>query len=339
MKNTNRSLILIVRNLLAIWISIVALTHFNIAHAATAEQEKRIAQCPDGQYAGPGTGAKRFLQDPYVWFVSREFAKRFCVPEQLIDDSLKGALAVAVIIKPDDRTYCGLYAGRSDVCTNKPRLLLEIYVDNRKANIPKADPRVEYFSGHIVNSGKFFGDPDKQMQRRNRGEYRDPDGVRRPFTPAEMDQKDTTMFHYLGVRKGWATGAGAFIEQYYRANWVDGIDLISLDAYNFGYGGARNPDLKIQTDSRGGRGYYQEKHDQTNPIQRWAIGVILGKDFLKDPDGDERRSYPEGYLHTIELPHKVAQMIYAYDHKQGEQFFSTIKRAITPTAPSTSPAQ
>lgn len=339
MKNKKHSLVAIVSNLLVIWISIGALTQLNTAHAATSEQEKRIAQCPDGQYAGPGTGTKRFLQDPYVWFVSREFAKRFCVPEQLIDDSLKGALAVAVIIKPDDRTYCGLYAGRSDVCTNKPRLLLEIYVDNRKANIPKADPSVNYFAGTIVNSGEYFGNHGKKYERHYQDEYKYPDGERRPFSPATtrtIDRKDWTMFKYLGVRKGWATDSGHFIEDYYRANWVDGIDLITLDGYMFGYGDdLTNPDLKVQNN---GRRYKDDEYDATNPIQRWAIGVIVGKDFFKHPY-NEHFKYPSDYLHTIELPHKVAQMIYAYDQKQGEQFFSTIKRAITPASVSTLPAQ
>jgi hypothetical protein len=339
MKNKSRNLIPTILNLLAIWISIVMLTHFNIVHAATAEEEKRITQCPDGQYAGPGTGARKFLQDPYIWFVSREFAKRFCVPEQFIDDGLKGALAVAVIIKPDDRTYCGLYAGRSDVCTNKPRLLLEIYVDNRKANIPKADPSVDYFSGHIVNSGKFFGNNTERYKRHYQDEYKDPDGERRPFNPATtrtIRQQDSTMFLYVGERKGWASIEGIFIEDYYRANWVDGIDLITLDAYNFGYSDARNPDSPPDPKDP----HYKE------PVKKFAIAVLEGK--KASPYGNAWQAndyykthlaYPKDYLHTIELPHKIAQIIYAYDHKQGEQFFNTIKHAITPATPSTSPAQ
>lgn len=312
---------------------LIFFAHVSIGYTATAAEEARIAQCPDGQYSGPGTGAKRFLQDPYVWFVSREFAKRFCVPEQLIDDSLKGALAVAVRLKPDERTYCGLYAGRSDVCTNKPKLLLEIYVDNHKANIPKADPSVDYFAGYVVNSGAYFGDPGKRMQRRNRGEIRDPDGESRPFTLPGRDDRERTMFRYLGVRNGTADNMGDFIEDYYRANWIEGIDLITLDAYNFGYASQLNPDNPVYPkNSR----FPEAGLDKTDPIQRWAIGVILGKDFFNH-SSNQLMPYPEGYLHTIELPHKVAQMIYTYDYKQGEQFFNDIKRAITP-APTTTPS-
>jgi len=325
--------------MLGIGLSMSMLFWISIGHAATNEQEKRIAQCPDGQYSGPGTGARRFLQDPYVWFVSREFAKHFCMPEALIDDSLKGALAVAVRLKPSEEITCGMYMERSDQCPVKTRLLLDIYVDNHKANIPKADPSVEYYAGWIWNSARFTGNDLVRSQQRYEGKITETPGERRPFSPATtrtIDRKDWTMFKYLGVRKGWATGAGEFIEDYYRENWVDGIDLISLDAYNFGYGDLSNPDLKVQNS---GRRYKDDEYDAANPIQRWAIGVILGKDYLRNPSDNKSRGYPSDYLHTIELPHKVAQMIYAYDHKQGDQFFSTIKRAITPAPASTSPAQ
>jgi hypothetical protein len=37
-----------------------------------------------------------------------------------------------------------------------------------------------------------------------------------------------------------------------------------------------------------------------------------------------------GLLHTIELPRKVVEIFYAFDHKQGEQFFNSVKNAIQP---------
>ncbi len=323
----------------AILLAINACMPLHFASAATAAEEARMAQCPEGAYAGPREGARRFMQDPYVWFVSREFAKRFCMPEQFVDDSLSGALAVAVRLKPDEEVTCGMFMGRSDQCPVNNKLLIDVYVDNRKANIPKADPSVNYYAGKAWNSRWYLGTGIPRMKKRDRGEMMEVEGERRPFSPYttnKITEKDWTRFLYLGVRSGWATRSGVFIEDYYRANWIDGVDLISLEISG-GYGGSRNPDLQIQTDRRGGRGYRQEEFDQSNPIQKWAIGVLHGSDYLSDPQDEKKRDYPRGYLHVIELPHKVAQMIYAYDHKQGEQFFNDVKRAIT-QPPASAPA-
>jgi hypothetical protein len=45
--------------------------------------------------------------------------------------------------------------------------------------------------------------------------------------------------------------------------------------------------------------------------------------------------YPAGFDHVIVLPHKVAQIIYQYDWKQGETFFNSLKNAVQPGATST----
>lgn len=308
------------------------------AYAATAAEEARMAKCPEGAYAGPGTGAKRFMQDPYVWFVSREFAKRYCMPEQFVDDSLTGALAIAVRLKPDEEVTCGMFMGRSDQCPVNNKLLLDVYVDNRKANIPKADPSVKFFAGRSWNSGRYTGAMGVRSDRRYKGEITEVEGERRPFSPyvtKTIDTKDWTRFLYVAERKGWASMEGQFIESYYRANWVDGVDLITLDAsYGFGDKRGRNPDAPPDPKDP----HYLE------PVKKFAIAVLRGKDAA--PFGNrweandwyrKNVTYPKGYLHVIELPHKVSQMIYAYDQQQGEQLLNDVKRAIT-QPPASEPA-
>jgi hypothetical protein len=150
------------------------------AHAATAEEEARMKRCPEGHYQGPGTGASRFYQDPYIWFVTRDFAKRYCMPESHIDDSLKGALALAVRLRPEAFTLCGLFAGRSDQCPTKQELVMDVYVDNTKANIPKADPTVKFFIERPHSSGALVGPEGKRSDRRHKGETPDLEGEKRP---------------------------------------------------------------------------------------------------------------------------------------------------------------
>lgn len=74
-------------------------------------EEERTQRCPEGKYGGPRDGARSFYQDPYIWFASREFAQRFCMPDSYIDDSLKGALALAVRLKNEEFTLCGFVGG------------------------------------------------------------------------------------------------------------------------------------------------------------------------------------------------------------------------------------
>lgn len=308
------------------------------ANAATTAAEARMAQCPEGAYAGPREGARRFMQDPYVWFVSREFAKRFCMPEQFVDESLTGALAVAVRLKPDEEVTCGMFMGRSDQCPVNNKLLIDVYVDNRKANIPKADPSVNYYAGKAWNSRWYLGTGIPQMKKRYAGQSTEAEGERRPFSPVlskTVTEQSWTRFLYVAERKGWASMEGQFIEDYYRANWVDGMDLITLDAsYGFGDRRGRNPDAPPDP---------KDPH-HLEPVKKFAIAIVRGKD--EAPFGNawqandwykKNVAYPKGYLHVIELPHKVSQMIYAYDQNEGDKFFNDIKRAIAvPSAPAAS---
>ena len=302
--------------------------------AATAAEEERMKRCPEGQYSGPHEGARRFYQDPYVWFVSREFAERFCMPESYIDDTLKGALALAVRIKPEEFTYCGFVGGPGQ-CPSKQKLLIDVYIDNRKVKIPKADPSVQYYSGRVENSGWLMGTGNARSDRRRKGEITEVEGERRPFHPilgsVADAQRIKTYFIFMGVRSAWATGSGDFIEDFYRANVVDGVDLIALNGYLFGFQELRNPDLQIQTERRGSRGYPHEEADKADPIRQWAIGVINGPQYFeKYQMRTSAVPYPAGFDHVITLPHKVAQIIYQYDWRQGEVFFNSLKNAIQP---------
>jgi len=319
--------------LLLMWCACAALLAPLRAQAATAEEEARMKQCPEGQYLGPGTGSRRFYQDPYIWFVSREFARRFCMPESYVDDTLKGALALAVRLKPEEFVLCGLFMGRSDQCPLKQRLLMDVYVDNTRANIPKADPSVRFFVERPHSSGWLVGPEGRRDEYRRRGEMPDVEGERRPFSPAHsktVNEKTWTRFLYLGVRNGWATDSGSFVETYYRADWVPGIDLITLYPYLMGFQGLRNPDEKVQTERRGGRGYHDEEHDKTDPIQRWAIGVMRSDEYFAWKMNNTKPAFPSSYLHVIDVPHRVAQMIYRYDWQQGAQFFESVRRAMQP---------
>jgi hypothetical protein len=302
------------------------------ALAQTATSKSPPQNCPEGNYNGPQEGVNRFNQDPYIWFISAEFAKRFCMPEKFLDTSLKGALAIAVRIKPTDIAYCGYLMGRSDMCSAPPIFSLDIYVDNKTTKIPKADPSVDFYAGQILNSGRFIN--DRRSAARHRGETPDLVGERRPFYPftgKNINDKDRIDFSYVAVRKGgWASPQDGFIESFYRANWATGIDLISLDKSATLASGddvdRYNPDnLRPH--------YYPE-----DPIMGWAI-AIYPKKSMQTPGGFHGENttyyknnvpYPSGYSHVIEIPLPLARLKHAFDKKNGQAFFDDLKRATSP---------
>lgn len=112
-------------SLLTLTFSPVAWAQKPVTKSHIQLQEERTQRCPEGQYGGLNEGARSFYQDPYIWFVSREFAQRFCMPEGYIDDSLKGALALAVRLKNEEFTLCGFVGGPGS-CPLKQKLLIDV---------------------------------------------------------------------------------------------------------------------------------------------------------------------------------------------------------------------
>jgi hypothetical protein len=299
------------------------------ASAQLVAEQARMDKCPEGYYSGPQAGQNRFVKDPYIWFVSKDFAKRFCMPESMVDETLKGALAIAVRVKDDEEVSCGFFAGRSDICPQRQKLVLEVYVD-RKANIPKADPSVEFYIRRDFNSGRIISVDGAKARRRDQGKYDDVVGERAAFNPAHsqtISRKDWTRFLYLGVREGWASGSGDFIESYYRANWAEGIDLIGLsDGGGLGFGGLYDPDAKEA---------HPKDPDKGNPIRRYAIGVLKGDNAPGATWNSEYKKwrYPQDYLHVVEFPHRLAQLVYEFDQKTGAAFMNDARRSVAPPSP------
>lgn len=73
--------------------------------------------------------------DPNVYVYSRDFARRFQMPEQWISDDLKGAEAVAFRAVAGYRS-CG-WGGNPEACRNdEVRCEMDVYFDHRKQPLP-----------------------------------------------------------------------------------------------------------------------------------------------------------------------------------------------------------
>lgn len=303
------------------------------ASAQSTANTAPAQNCPEGSYGGPREGVNRFTQDPYIWFVSPEFAKRFCMPQKFVDTTLKGALAIAVRIRANEDVSCGFLMGRSDSCYAPPIFSIDVYIDNKAVNLPKADPAVEYFGGIPFKSDRLLGAVNAELKKNAGTSKAFPIGQRRPFSPAATAEGHDKWisFDYVAVRKGgWAShNHGQFIESFYRANWVQGIDLISLDkdaSYVVDAEDRYNPDKPRPH-------YYPE-----DPILGWAIAVFPKKN-MHSPGGFHSENttyyknnvpYPQSYSHVIDIPLPLARLKHAFDQKAGQAFFDDLKRATSP---------
>ncbi len=275
--------------------------------------------CRDGQYVGQQSGRLPFFKEVYTWAVSRDFAKRFCMPEEYIADDLKGAEAIAYRYRPSGAEACDLKDGQPACGRFSPMHWIEIYVKS-DVNIPRYDPEVKFFdnrntfdSTKMIGAGTREGIRDRYMrmhEARKRGEVLEPPGLRNPyrgFTP-EAEGKHT-QFHYLArlTSKRVEERPAAYSVRYYQQNVYEGIDLIMLEGWGGGnFAGPR----------------YKE------PPLGFALGVTKG---LPNTDALE---YPEGFHHVIEMPQRVMAVMNAIDLAQGQRFDDAMRAASRRLAPS-----
>ena len=272
-------------------------------------------KCPDGAYLGrPAAGQRTYLKNAYVWAVTPEFAKRFCMPEEFIATDLKGAEAIAYMHRPMGVEGCEIQDGR-EVCAPRGRShWLEIYVKTKL--IPKADADVRFYTAEVLSSGSLIrtGQDGRNADRRRRGEFFDAPGLRRPFYPTgPAGDVKQVRFHYLGRNAPDRVEefAAAMVERLFYETWTDGLDMIALESWSWGaIAGSRYP---------------------TEPPMGYALGVSFGVH-----DAGKLR-YPDEFLHVIELPKRITQALNDIDRGGGRAFDSAV-RNLAPPRQSVQPA-
>ncbi len=121
------------------------------AESATKTYEERFLK--------PRKGVRTI--DNNVWVYKSSFARRFGMPAQWVDDSLKGAEAVAYRVEWYSMQICG-YFGESDNCRPNHRCIIDIYMsDKESAKLPWKSEEAQGFM-HQHNSMGFLAPQDKQ---------------------------------------------------------------------------------------------------------------------------------------------------------------------------------
>ena len=274
-------------------ISIIALLLFSNASAAGGGA---AGKCAEGYYAGRESGAQRYAKDEYIWAVTREFARRFCMPEKFIDDTLKGAEAMAYQFKAGGVPWCEM-VGNEERCTAGRSHWLEVYVKST-VNIPRYDPYVKFYIRSTLTSAESLRNVGiqtfhKKVAARRRGEITEPPGRQHPFrgfTP-DAEGKETS-FHYLALLTStrYAERAASLSVQYYEAEKFEGIDLIILDSPAAGnLVGPRLPESEL--------------------------GFVIG--VTREVENSAELIYPSGFLHVIVMPNRIISMMHDIDRKAG----------------------
>ncbi len=260
-----------------------------------------------GRPAKPG---ESYYKDNYTWAVTKEFARRFCMPEEFIADDLKGAEAIAYWHgKPTGQSICKQEEGK-EVC--RPSVhghWIELYVNS--GSVPKYDPEVQFFIRDFRTSrdvlgtaerGRLLAEQKRLSDAIKRGEIPWPLGMRPPFVSrGYFGDRSATVFSYLArtSEKAAEVRAAGISEKLYVEGIYEGIDLIALEGWSNG--------------SIAGRRY------DKNPKFGWALGVRL------QSDRNAYENYPDGYQHVIELPARITEEINRNDAASGAAFDSTVR--------------
>ena len=234
-------------------------------------------RCPDGEYRGPEAGKTSYVKDEFSWFVTRDFAKRFCMPESFVDDQLKGAEAIAWRVKPSEEAFCTLRDGK-ETCTRKTLFELDLYLKN-SLDLPRSYPEVGSYwndvhqftsSGQLITTSQGI----KNAYGRDKGTYRDPPGATPPFFAfGGLESSKRVTFLYLRVLpQGTLNVQTNFIEDYFSGNLLEGINLVSL-----------------RGSTALGLGTIEDPRNPNRDIRKFAIGVIREVDLPRSGMDDLSR--------------------------------------------------
>lgn len=119
-----------------IWLfSLISAVHSQAINTAQNTQidNYKTRYTPQGRESVNARGT--YSKDTHVWVYTSSFAKRFGMPQEWVDDELKGAEALAYRIDLDVYgTKCG-YFGEVENCRPSTACVVDMYIDD-KANLP-----------------------------------------------------------------------------------------------------------------------------------------------------------------------------------------------------------
>jgi len=276
-----------------------------------AEKEKQWQSCEAAHYTGPREGRRNYTVDNYLWVVTPEFAKRYCMPESMVSIELKGAEAIAFrMVDGADMDRCGVDDQGKHHCTRQSRARFEIYL-SQNLRLPAVNPEVRFYdSRRNTSEWLLSGNPERvsRSQRYIKGQYTPPPGAVPRFRnsfgyPDRGHLFGLVYFHESSEKVKWPTAP--LWEVGFREAVVPGMDMLILEnnlGMDFGF------ELKH---------YEANKVVPGDPAGHYVIVMDKRHDDRKDT---ERRA--EDYAHVIYLPHGFAMQVRDGAMKSGARNFN-----------------
>jgi hypothetical protein len=266
---------------------------------ANAEIKARYQSCELGFYHGAQPGKVRYVKDRYIWAVTPEFAKKFCMPQEFVSHELKGAEAVAFKLVPGGfGENCG-FSGKAEVCAQGVDLRFEIYI-SRDVKLPVKN-EVDFYYGrmHRYDSYSLIGHSDATAQMGRERWKRNP-------TPGAIPRFETNAFGLAGIQGDkvvWPITT-LYLDEY-RGKLYDGsIDYIAV---------------------QGQTGNFKNERRLRMGIKEF---VIVMRD-LDDRKVSNDRPLHE-YVHIIRLPVAMSDLIQTMDNARGDDWEALGKKALMP---------
>jgi hypothetical protein len=190
--------------------------------ASVAAVELEYKSCPKGHYGGPRPHRVRFTRDLWIWVVTPEFAKQYCMPKEFVSEELKGAEAIAFKMYGEpDQSSCG-FGGKSEVCDGGSKeLRFEIYVKS-DTKLPKIR-NVPYYMPPTLPS-KFLITPSQQNLKESDENHKNGGGM--PGTQHIFDGQQVAL---TGIKDGKSVWfVVTLYNQGFYSNVLGGIDFLSF---------------------------------------------------------------------------------------------------------------
>ena len=250
--------------------------------------------CEGGYYSGPRQGRVRYTKDTFIWVVTPEFARRFCMPEQFVDATLKGAEAIAYRIEADPyEEICG-WGGNKEVCGAARRARFEVYLKNDLA-IPKLNDAGRYVVAPAFSSALITrSDYEFEYMRNSKNTKLIPEASR----VFETQQVALVLGNAKEAKRPISS---LYTQVYYK-------EFFKEHAFYAFYGlpGMMESALKVEKDAR-----------------QFAIAIMR----LNDPKNNVNRPWQD-YARVIYLPEKFANAILQWDSRPENNFAEFAKRAL-----------
>ncbi len=273
-----------------------------VGQLSDAEVRAKYQDCPNGYYSGPRPGKTHYTKDKWVWVVTPEFARNFCMPPEFVSTELKGAEAVAYkLVEDQDEERCG-WGGNAEVCGRRTEHRFEIYY--RNGTIPK-QREVPYFHAANLPSKMLITESEKGFQAKLKSVKTKPRvGALGPFYSQQ--------FGLQSIADGKiAWPLGTLGPEIYYEDIYEGIDYLALE---------------------GASGFSRLEGWIKSGAKKFVITV------RKDSGGDysKRRSYEmplSDFALVIDLPQSMVDRIIANDQARGLNLKAMAQQAMNPAKP------